>query len=261
MAGWTAWDPRVSDVPELRPLVVIPTYLEAENITTVLRRVRAAAPGASVLVVDDASADGTADLAEAVGRELGGIAVLRRSGKQGLGSAYRAGFGRGLDDGHDVLVEMDADLSHDPADLPRLLVAVEEGAALAIGSRYVPGGATPHWPLHRRLLSRWGNRYAAAVLDLRLRDATAGFRAYRAEVLQAIDYESTAADGYAFQVEMAYRVRRAGGSIVEVPISFQDRVRGMSKMSGRIVVEAMLLVTWWAVRDRLLRPGRRPQGS
>jgi dolichol-phosphate mannosyltransferase len=240
----------------MRPLVVIPTYQEAENIAVVLRRVRAAAPSASVLVVDDGSPDGTADLAEATGAEVGQVSVLRRARKAGLGSAYRAGFERGLEMGHDVLVEMDADLSHDPADVPRLLQAVADGAILAIGSRYVPGGGTPHWPLHRRLLSRWGNRYAGLVLGLGVRDATAGFRAYRAEVLDAIDYQTTRADGYAFQVEMAYRVRRAGGSITEVPIMFSDRVRGTSKMSTRIVAEAMLLVTWWALRDRVLRRGR-----
>ena len=237
----------------IRPLVVIPTYQEAENIATVLARVRSILPEATVLVVDDGSPDGTADLAEATAREVGGVEVLRRPAKAGLGGAYRAGFAHGLANGFDVLVEMDADLSHDPADLPLLLEGVEAGAALTIGSRYVPGGATPHWPVHRRLLSRWGNRYAALVLGLGVRDATAGFRAYRAAVLEAIDYQSTRADGYAFQVEMAYRVGRVGGVIREVPITFNDRVRGTSKMSGRIVVEAMLLVTWWGFRDRVLR--------
>ena len=240
----------------LRPLVVIPTYQEAENIATVLRRVRSVLPAASVLVVDDGSPDGTADLAEATGAEVGQVQVLRRPAKAGLGSAYRAGFARGLDEGYDVLIEMDADLSHDPAELPQLVRLVEAGAGLAIGSRYVPGGATPHWPLPRRLLSRWGNRYVAIVLGLGVRDATAGFRAYRSEVLQAIDFASTRADGYAFQVEMAYRARQSGAVIDEHPITFSDRVRGTSKMSGRIVVEAMLLVTWWGVRDRLLRRGR-----
>ncbi|MGH9084293.1 MAG: polyprenol monophosphomannose synthase [Acidimicrobiales bacterium] len=236
-----------------RPLVVIPTYQEAENIVVVLGRVRGVVPEASILVVDDGSPDGTADLAEASAGELGGVEVLRRPAKAGLGSAYRAGFAHGIARGHDVLIEMDADLSHDPADLPRLLAGIDGGADLVIGSRYVPGGATPHWPLPRRLLSRWGNRYVGLVLGLRVRDATAGFRAYRAEVLAMIDYQTTAADGYAFQVEMAYRVRTSGGAIEEVPITFSDRVRGTSKMSGRIVVEAMLLVTWWGLRDRVLR--------
>lgn len=241
---------------QLRPLVVIPTYQEAENIATVVTRVRGVLPAASVLVVDDGSPDGTAELAEAAGAEVGQVEVLRRTAKSGLGSAYRAGFAHGLERGFTVLIEMDADLSHDPADLPRLVQGVEEGASLTIGSRYVPGGSTPSWPWHRRALSRWGNRYAGAVLGMGVRDATAGFRAYRAEVLDAIDYETTRADGYAFQVEMAYRVRVAGGAIREVPISFTDRVRGTSKMSGRIVAEAMLLVTWWGIRDRLLRRPR-----
>lgn len=243
--------------PGLRSLVVIPTYEEASNVVTVLERARAAAPGVDVLIVDDGSPDGTADLAEAAGVELGGVTVLRRNGKQGLGSAYRAGFAQGLRDGYDVLIEMDADLSHDPADLPRLLAGIAEGADLVVGSRYVAGGGTPRWPFHRRMLSRWGNRYVGVVLGVGVRDATAGFRAYRAPMLEQIDYATTAADGYAFQVEMAYRVRRRGGTIVEVPITFHDRVRGTSKMSGRIVVEAMVLVTWWAVRDRLLRRGPR----
>lgn len=240
-----------------RPLVVIPTYQEADNIVVVLERVRAAAPAVSILVVDDGSPDGTADLAEAAGRQVGGVEVLRRPAKAGLGGAYRAGFAWGLEHGHDVLIEMDADLSHDPADLPRLLAGMADGAGLTIGSRYVPGGSTPHWPAFRRAISRWGNRYAGFVLGLQVRDATAGYRAYRADVLEAIDYQTTSADGYGFQVEMAYRVQQVGGRIVEVPIEFSDRVRGTSKMSSRIVVEAMALVTWWGVRDRLLRRGTR----
>ncbi len=214
---------------------------------------RGAVPAASVLVVDDNSPDGTADLAERCAATLGGIEVLRRPAKAGLGSAYRAGFAHGLAAGHLALVEMDADLSHDPDDLVRLLGAVADGADLAIGSRYVPGGSTPEWPLHRRLLSRWANRYAGVVLGLPVRDTTAGFRAYRADLLERIDFGDSRADGYAFQVELTYSAHRAGGRIVEVPISFSDRVRGTSKMSGRIVVEAMLLVTWWGVRDRVLR--------
>ncbi len=245
----------------LRPLVVIPTYQEAENVATVISRVRTPLPAASVLVVDDGSPDGTADLAEAVGAEVGQVEVLRRPGKAGLGSAYRDGFAHGLARGFDVLIEMDADLSHDPADLPRLLGAVQDGASLAVGSRYVPGGATPNWPRHRLWLSRWGNRYVGAILRLGVRDATAGFRAYRAPMLEAIDYRSTGADGYAFQVEMAYRVRTVGGAITEIPITFSDRERGTSKMSGRIVVEAMLLVTWWGIRDRVLRRPPRWLGS
>lgn len=241
----------------MQPLVVLPTYQEAANIADVLRRLRNAVPDAHVLVVDDGSPDGTAGLAEAVAAELGHIAVLRRPAKAGLGSAYRAGFRRGLDEGFDVLVEMDADLSHDPAALPSLLAAVERGADLAVGSRYVPGGTIPNWSWHRKALSRWGNRYAGWVLGLPVRDATSGYRAYRASALDAVDLDRVRADGYGFQIEMAYLVRAGGGEIVEVPISFTDRVRGTSKMSGRIVVEALLLVTWWGLRDRVLRRGRR----
>lgn len=233
--------------------MIIPTYDEAENIDEVLRRTREAVPAAEVLVVDDGSPDGTADLAEALGAELGRIHVLRRGGKGGLGAAYRAGFARGLAEGFEVLVEMDADLSHDPGALPDLLAAVDDGADLVIGSRYVPGGAIPNWQLWRILLSRWGNRYAAAVLGLGVRDATAGYRAYRATMLSRVPLHEVQADGYGFQIEMAYRVRRLGGAITEVPISFTDRVRGTSKMSGRIIVEALVLVTWWGLRDRVLR--------
>ncbi|HYF46859.1 MAG TPA: polyprenol monophosphomannose synthase [Acidimicrobiales bacterium] len=241
----------------MRALVVLPTYNEAENIAEVLERVRASVPEAHVLVVDDGSPDGTADLAEEKGRALGEIDVVRRDAKAGLGSAYRAGFAWGLEREFDALVEMDSDLSHDPAALPALLGALEHGADLAIGSRYVPGGSIPEWSWHRRALSRWGNRYAAGMLGLAVNDATAGFRAYRAGMLGRIDLPSVKAEGYTFQIEMTYEVVIRDGKIVEVPIAFTDRVRGTSKMSSRIVVEALGLVTWWAVRDRLLGGARR----
>lgn len=241
----------------MRTLVVIPTYQEAENVLVVLEELRQAVPDAEVLVVDDGSPDGTADLAEGFGAEHGGVSVLRRPGKLGLGSAYRDGFAWGLARGFEVLVEMDADLSHNPGTLPRLLDGLDDGASLVIGSRYVAGGAVPNWPAHRLLLSKWGNRYVHLALGLPVADATAGFRAYRAEVLRQIDVGAIRAEGYAFQIEMAYAVLRVGGSIVEVPIAFTDRVRGTSKMSGKIVLEAMALVTWWGVRDRLLRRGAR----
>jgi dolichol-phosphate mannosyltransferase len=238
----------------LRPLVVIPTYNESENVDEVLRRTLAAVPSGHVLIVDDGSPDGTADLAEAIGVELGGgVDVLRRTEKAGLGAAYRAGFAWGMDHGYDVLIEMDADLSHDPAALPTLLAAVDGGADLAIGSRYVPGGSIPDWTWHRRALSRYGNVYASVVLGLGVRDATSGYRAYRADTLHLLDATHFRSHGYTFQIETAYRVSRAGGSITEVPIAFTDRVRGTSKMSGTIVVEALLRVTSWAIRDRLLR--------
>lgn len=235
----------------MRVLVIIPTYDEAENIADVVGRVHAAVPDAHVLVVDDNSPDGTGDLVEAMAGDDANLHLLRRAGKAGLGSAYRAGFAWGAGEGFEVMVEMDADLSHDPAALPSLLIRVEDGADLAIGSRYVPGGSIPDWKWHRKALSRWGNRYAGAVLSLDVADATAGYRAYRASALADIDLDSVRADGYGFQIEMADRVARNGGRIDEVPISFTDRTRGTSKMSGRIVVEALVLVTWWGVRRRV----------
>ena len=239
----------------MRALVVLPTYQEAENVAEVLRRLRAAAPAADVLVVDDSSPDGTAAIAKAAGHELGGVDVLVRPSKSGLGSAYRAGFAEGLDRGYDILVEMDSDLSHDPARLPALLRAIEAGADLALGSRYVPGGSIPNWPFHRRWLSRSGNRYADLLLGLSVRDATSGYRAYRADALRQIDLGSVRADGYGFQIEMVYRVAGNGGRIVELPIEFVDREKGASKMSMRIIVEALVLVTWWGLRDRVRHRG------
>jgi len=241
----------------VKPLIVLPTYNEAENIVEVLDRIREAVPEADVLVVDDGSPDGTADLAQRWGSERGGgVSVLRRASKSGLGSAYRAGFAQGLALGYDALIEMDSDLQHDPAALPSLISAVDNGADLAIGSRYVPGGSIPDWPKYREYLSRGGSLYARMMLGLQVRDATAGFRCYSAGMLSQIDLESVAADGYGFQIEMAYEVARRGGRIVEVPITFTDRVRGTSKMSSKIVFEAFGLVTWWALRDRVLRRGR-----
>lgn len=239
-------------------LVVIPTYQEAENVADVLARVRTSVPDAHILVVDDGSPDGTADLAQAKADELGQIDVLRRAAKSGLGPSYRAGFAWGLERGHDVLIEMDADLSHDPAVLPQLIEAVTTGGAdLAIGSRYIPGGSVPGWPAHRRLLSQWGNRYVGVMLRMPVRDATAGFRAYRSSILEAIGLDQVRADGYGFQIEMAYEVSKAGGTIVEIPIEFRDRIRGESKMAPNIIGEALWLVTRWGVRDRARRVRRR----
>jgi dolichol-phosphate mannosyltransferase len=234
----------------VRPLVVIPTYQEAGNIAVVLRRLREASPGTNVLVVDDGSPDGTAEVAEQAGQALGGVTVLRRVGKGGLGSAYRDGFTWGLAQGYDALVEMDADLSHDPAKVPDLLAGLAD-AELCIGSRYVPGGSIPAWGWHRRLLSRLGNVYAAALLGLPVSDLTSGFRAYRAEALRRIDMDALRADGYGFQIEMADRVAQGGGRIVEVPIRFVDRTEGTSKMSARIAVEALALVTATGLKRRL----------
>ena len=238
----------------MKPLVVLPTYNEAENIVEVLDRIRAASSTLDVLVVDDGSPDGTAELAEKWGIENDGVQILRRTEKSGLGSAYRAGFAEGLAQGYDILIEMDSDLQHDPAMLPALVHAVEDGAHLAIGSRYVPGGEVPEWKFSRRFISQAGNLYASVVLGMHVRDATAGFRAYSADALAAIDLPSVKADGYGFQIEMAYHVSRNKGRIVEVPITFGERQRGTSKMSSRIVVEALWLVTWWGLRDRIARP-------
>jgi len=237
----------------MRVFVSVPTYREAENIEELLRRLRCSVPDAHILVIDDGSPDGTAELADKIGVELGGIEVLRRPAKSGLGAAYRAGHAIGVARGYDVMVQIDADLSHQPEALPSMLAAVEDGADLAIGSRYVEGGAIPHWPVYRLALSRWGCTYAAWALRTGVADSTAGYRAYRASALKTIHFESTRANGYTFQIEMTYRLVQAGGRVTEVPITFLDRERGTSKMSGRIVVEAMALVTLWGLRDRVLR--------
>ena len=228
-------------------LVVLPTYNESENIDHVLRRIRAALPEASVLVVDDGSPDGTADQAEILGKELGSIDVMRRAGKSGLGSAYRAGFRWGLDHGFDACIEMDADLSHEPEALPDLVAPLADGKELVIGSRYIPGGVIPNWAWHRRLLSRGGNLYASTLLGLGVSDATAGFRCYAASLLERLDLDAVRAEGYGFQIEMTYESRKVGATILEVPIRFVDRVEGESKMSTFIVVEALGLVTLWGI--------------
>ncbi len=243
-----------SPTAHARVLVVIPTYCERDNIETVLARVRAAVPRADILVVDDNSPDGTAELVDQARERMGNIRTLRRESKDGLGAAYRAGFSYGLDHGYDILIEMDADLSHDPAALPVLIDAVERGADLAIGSRYVPGASIPNWTRRRRALSRYGNAYAAFMLRVPVHDLTSGYRAFRAETLRGVEVETSRATGYAFQIELADRVALAGGAIVEHPIAFNDRTDGESKMSTRITVEALALVTWWGIRGR---SGRR----
>jgi dolichol-phosphate mannosyltransferase len=237
----------------MRVLVVVPTYNERDNVERLLPAVRAAVPDADVLVVDDGSPDGTAEVAEGLAARLGRIAVLRRPGKRGYGSAFREGFDYALDRGYDVVVSMDVDLSHDPEVLPEFLRLIDAGADAVIGSRYVPGGATVDWPLHRRLLSRWGNRYTSLVLRLQVRDCTSGYRAYRSAALKEIDPGSTSADGYAFLTELVRRLVRARLRVMETPIVFRDRRYGTSKMSGRIVAESMWLVTTWAVRDAVRR--------
>ena len=202
-------------------------------------------------MVDDNSPDGTGLIAEQCALEFGNIEVLHRASKQGLGSAYRQGFAVALDRGVDVIVSMDVDFSHDPLAIPAMLASITAGSDAVIGSRYVDGGGTKDWPLHRRLLSKWGNLYTAAILGVRVRDCTSGFRAYRATALTAIAPETTAAEGYAFLTELVVRLSRKELVISEVPIMFADREKGTSKMSGRIIAESMLLVTRWGILHRL----------
>jgi dolichol-phosphate mannosyltransferase len=234
--------------------VVIPTYQEADNIGRLLATIRRHCPDLEVIICDDNSPDGTGKLAEAAAEELGGIEVLHRPGKMGLGAAYRHGFRHALDRGFEVVAQMDADFSHDPEVLPRLLAAVEQGADVAVGSRYVPGGSVPNWTWSRRKLSQWGNAYARTLLDLSLRDATTAFRVYRAEVLERIDIDGTTANGYLFQIETAFRLSNHDLDIVELPITFVDRVEGESKMAVvQTMVETELRVTWWAIALRAPR--------
>ena len=242
--------------------IILPTFNERENITGILERIRNVVPDATVLVVDDGSPDGTADAARSVATALGGIEVLERSSKDGLGSAYRFAFDRVLSSPSvgesDVVVTMDADFSHDPDIIPRMVQVVADGADAVIGSRYVDGGGTANWPIHRRLLSRWGNRYTAWILGVPVRDCTSGFRAYRVGALRSIRPDSTTAEGYAFLTELVTRLNENGQKIEETPILFIDRAVGASKMSRQIIVESMTLVTKWGVLRRLSRRKRRP---
>lgn len=228
-----------------RITVVIPTYQERDNLPRLLPMVRR--HGYRVLVVDDNSPDGTGAVAAALAEQDPGISVIHRSEKAGLGRAYAAGFDEALHRGAEVVVEMDADFSHDPADLPRLVSALSNGADLAIGSRYVPGGGTPDWSRSRSMISRLGNLYARMMLGLDVRDATAGFRAFRSDALRKLPYRTAQASGYGFQVEMVWKARSLGLHVVEVPVIFRDRTVGESKMGSDIVIEAMLLVTRWGV--------------
>ena len=230
-------------------LVVIPTYDERENIERIVERVVTSVPDAHLLVVDDGSPDGTGKIVDELADADPRIRVLHRTAKAGLGAAYIAGFDWGLEHGYDVLVEMDADGSHAPEQLPRLLTALED-ADLVLGSRYVPGGAVVNWPRSRELISRGGNLYTKVALGLRLRDATGGYRAFRRAVLERIDYAAVASQGYCFQVDLARRALDAGFRVVEVPITFVERERGESKMSGEIVREAFLRVTQWGAQHR-----------
>jgi dolichol-phosphate mannosyltransferase len=240
-------------VPTDRVTVVIPTYNERENLPHIAAAVTH--QGYKLLIVDDGSPDGTGEMADRLAAEDPRLSVLHRTVKEGLGPAYAAGFDRALDEGAEIVIEMDADFSHDPADLPRLVAAIEAGADLAIGSRYVPGGSTPDWPMGRRIISKGGNLYARLMLGLAIRDATAGFRAFRADALRSLPYRGAQASGYAFQVEMAMRAAEAGLIVVEVPISFRDRAHGTSKMGTGIVIEAMRLVTVWGLGRMKMKAG------
>jgi len=238
-------------------LVIIPTYNEVESLESILDRLQAAVPAAHALVVDDGSPDGTGELADRLAATDPRVHVLHRPGKAGLGPAYVAGFSWGRRHGFDGLVEMDADGSHPPEELPRLLDALT-GADLVLGSRYVPGGRVEDWPVHRLLLSRAGNTYTRWALRLPLRDATGGYRAVRGELVDRLPFDDVASQGYCFQVDCAWRAVRAGARVVEVPITFTERTFGRSKMSRSIVQEALVRVTWWGLQDRLADwlPGR-----
>jgi dolichol-phosphate mannosyltransferase len=237
----------------VRTLVVLPTFEEAANIREAIVRLRAAVPDVDVLVVDDNSPDGTADVAKVAGEELGRVEVSVRPGKAGLGSAYRHGFEIAVARGYDAVVQMDADLSWSESAIPTMLAELDAGHDLVIGSRYVTGGSIPHWPWHRRAMSRYGNRYACVVLGLPIHDATSGFRAVRTSALESNRLFATRSRGYGFMIEMAYRMHRGGARIAEVPVTFVDRVHGRSKLSLGVAVEELTLATGWGLRDLVLR--------
>jgi dolichol-phosphate mannosyltransferase len=236
----------------MKTLVIIPTYNEAENLPPLLKEIFANAPETEVLIVDDNSPDGTGELAEEIHKENPKVHVLHRSGKLGLGTAYIAGFKYAIEHNYDAAFEMDADFSHNPRYLPDFLKAIEH-ADLVIGSRYIRGGSTPNWSLLRRFISGGGNIYARFMLGMPIHDCTAGFRCYRTTVLRSIDLDVIQSQGYAFQIEMAYRVIQQGFRVVEIPISFLDRRVGKSKMSRKIFIEGFL----WVLRARF---SKQPSG-
>jgi len=250
--------------PIRRPLVVMPTYDERDNLAGLLDRLRRAVPAADVLVVDDASPDGTGKLADEISAADDAVHVLHRPAKQGLGPAYLAGFGWGMARDYDAFVEMDADGSHAPEQLPTLLDAART-ADVVLGSRWVAGGSVVDWPRRRELLSRGGNTYARLLLGLPVRDATGGFRVYRRQVLETIELADVASAGYCFQVDVLWRAWQAGFRIVEVPIRFVERVAGVSKMNRDVVSEALWRITVWGFRSRrghkTARPGSEPSSS
>jgi dolichol-phosphate mannosyltransferase len=253
-----------------RALVVIPTFNERENLADTVARVRASVPEAAVLVVDDASPDGTGALADELAAADAAVQVCHRTAKNGLGAAYLEAFAWALERGFDPIVQLDADGSHLPEELPRLLAALDGGSAstssasgvgsvsgpevdLVIGSRWVSGGSIQNWPRHRELLSKWGSAYARRMLRLDTRDATAGYRVFRAEALRRIRLDDVHTRGYGFQVDMLWHAREAGLTVVEVPVTFIERIRGRSKMSPAIVLEAMVRISWWGIRSRFRR--------
>jgi dolichol-phosphate mannosyltransferase len=241
--------------PTASVLVVVPTYNERDNLEPLLTRLHQAAPATHALVVDDASPDGTGEMADKLAAADARIRVLHRSGKAGLGAAYLAGFALALQDDYQVVVEMDADGSHAPEDLPALVAALDD-ADLVIGSRYVPGGRVVNWPAHRQWLSSGGNLYSRLALGVPIRDITGGYRAFRRQVLEELALADVASQGYCFQVDMAWRAVQAGFRVREVPITFTERERGSSKMSQAIVAEALWRVTRWGVTRMLGRAGR-----
>nr|WP_286928819.1 MULTISPECIES: polyprenol monophosphomannose synthase [Aeromicrobium] len=239
----------------MKTLVIIPTYNEADNVGWITDRVLEQQPEVEILVADDNSPDGTGEIADKLAEADPRVHVLHRQGKEGLGAAYRAGFAWGLERDYDVLVEMDADGSHRPEDLGKLLDSARAGAPLTLGSRWVPGGSVVNWPKRREALSRGASLYARLMLDLGVKDATAGFRAFRRETLEAIDLDAVESQGYCFQIDMTRQTRRAGLAVAEVPITFVERVHGQSKMSLDIVKEALTRVTVWGLQR--MNPFRR----
>ena len=235
----------------MRAVVIVPTYNEADNIQRFLTQVRSDAPNTDILVVDDNSPDGTGQQAEKTANEIGRVQVLHRPGKEGLGTAYRDAFKLVLAGDTDVIITMDADFSHDPQTIPSFLEAIRNGAEIVVGSRYIKDGMSVNWPLHRLLLSKWGNRYTAFMLRINVHDCTTGFRGYTTKSLRKIEILKTISQGYAFASETLFRASMRGEkNIIEVPIIFHDRKYGKSKMNGRIIRESMLLVTRWGIALR-----------
>lgn len=234
-----------------RVLVIIPTYNESQNIESITTRLRKSVPAAHVLIADDNSPDGTGDVADRMAEADEHVQVMHRKGKQGLGAAYLAGFDWGLDEGYDVLVQMDADGSHQPEQLPRLLQALVDGADMAKGSRWVKGGSVVNWPKSRELISRGGSLWTRAWLGIKVKDATGGFNAYKAETLKGMDLNEVASAGYCFQIDLVWRAIRHGFKVREVPIEFVEREFGDSKMSRNIVIEALIRTTLWGVQHRI----------